>query len=157
MQVAFLLLDFEIAEMILLEKRRHAGPCGTTCFPFCPPSLAQCVTDPNIYLLTWSTWRWWPRAHQINFWCYLRGHHFLFVVEPSVTVSTCHYRTWHMSSLDRLHVCPTLLTELGRSHVKKIHINNNFVQHRGDISPHQPRYHDVAGWFNVTIEPDANR
>jgi hypothetical protein len=55
-----------------------------------------------------------------------------------------------------LPISPTPLTELGRSHVKKFHTNIYFVQHYGEISPHQPEYHDVAGWFNVIIEPDAD-
>jgi hypothetical protein len=46
---------------------------------------------------------------------------------------------------------------LGRDHVKKFHTNISFIQYRGEISPHQPGYHGVAGWLNVTIEPDANR
>jgi hypothetical protein len=57
----------------------------------------------------------------------------------------------------RLPISPTLLVELGRSHVKKFYTNNSFVQHRGEISPHQPGYQGVAGWFSVTMEPDANR
>jgi hypothetical protein len=39
-----------------------------------------------------------------------------------------------MSSLDRLHVCPTLLVELGRRHVKKFYTNICFIQHRGESS-----------------------
>jgi hypothetical protein len=50
----------------------------------------------------------------------------------------------------------TSLAKLGRSHVKKFHTNISFVQHHGEISPHQLGYHGVAGWFDVTIEPDAN-
>jgi hypothetical protein len=57
----------------------------------------------------------------------------------------------------RLCISPTSLAELGRSHVKKFHTNISFVQHHGEINPQQPGYHGVAGWFNVTIEPDANR
>jgi hypothetical protein len=62
-----------------------------------------------------------------------------------------------MSKLDRLHVCPISLTELERSHVKKFHTNIYFVQHRGESSPHQAGYHDLAGWFHITIEPNAYR
>jgi hypothetical protein len=60
-----------------------------------------------------------------------------------------------MSSLDRLHVYPTSLIELGRSHVKKFHTNIYFVQYRGESSPHQSGYHGLAGWFHITIELDA--
>jgi hypothetical protein len=56
----------------------------------------------------------------------------------------------------RLPISPTLLTKLSRSHVKKFHTNISFIQHLGEISPHQPRDHGVAEWFNVTIEPNAN-
>jgi hypothetical protein len=56
----------------------------------------------------------------------------------------------------RLPISPTSLAELGRSHVKKFHTIISFIQHHGEISPHQPGYHSVARWFNVTIEPDAN-
>jgi hypothetical protein len=60
-----------------------------------------------------------------------------------------------MSSLDRLHVCPTSLIKLGRNHVKKFLTNIYFVQHRGENGPHQPGYHGLASWFHITIEPDA--
>jgi hypothetical protein len=49
------------------------------------------------------------------------------------------------------------LAELVRSHIKKFHTNIYFVQHHGESSPHQTGYHGLAGLFNVTIEPDANR
>jgi hypothetical protein len=51
----------------------------------------------------------------------------------------------------------TLLTELRRSHVKKFHTNNCFIQHYGESSPHQPGYHGLASWFRIIIEPDAYR
>jgi hypothetical protein len=57
----------------------------------------------------------------------------------------------------RLPISPTLLAELGRSHVKNFYTNIYFVQHRGESSPHQSGYHILAGWFHITIEPDANR
>jgi hypothetical protein len=57
----------------------------------------------------------------------------------------------------RLPISSTLLAELGRWHVKKFHTNIYFVQHHGESSPHQSRYHGLAGWFRTTIEPDANR
>jgi hypothetical protein len=60
---------------------------------------------------------------------------------------------WEM----RLPISSTLLAELGRWHVKKFHTNIYFVQHHGESSPHQSRYHGLAGWFRTTIEPDANR
>jgi hypothetical protein len=57
----------------------------------------------------------------------------------------------------RLLISPTSLAELARSHIKKFHTNISFIQHHGEISPHHTGYHDVAGWFNVTKDPDANR
>jgi hypothetical protein len=57
----------------------------------------------------------------------------------------------------RLSISPTSLDELERSYVKKFHTNICFVQHCGESSPHQPGYHGLAGWFHITIEPDANR
>jgi hypothetical protein len=57
----------------------------------------------------------------------------------------------------RLLISPTSLAEFGRNHVKKFHTNIYFVQHYEKSSPHQPRYHGLAGWFHITIEPDANR
>jgi hypothetical protein len=56
----------------------------------------------------------------------------------------------------RLSISHTSLTKLGRSHVKKFYANNYYVQPRGESSPHQAGYHGPAGWFNITIEPDAN-
>jgi hypothetical protein len=126
-----------------------------TCLLISPTSLAQSGIDPHKYLLIWRTWRWWPRVHQINFYCYLGGHCFLFVVEPSITETACHCWIWPMGSLNRLHICPTSLAKLGRSHVKKFHTNIYFVQQRGESTPHQPEYHSLAGWFHITIEPDA--
>jgi hypothetical protein len=32
----------------------------------------------------------------------------------------------------------------------------SFVQHRGESSLHQSGYHDLAGWFHITIKPDVN-
>jgi hypothetical protein len=57
----------------------------------------------------------------------------------------------------RLPISPTSLTELRRSHAKKFYTNIYFIQHRGESSPHQSGYHGLAGWFHITIEPDANR
>jgi hypothetical protein len=51
--------------------------------------------------------------------------------------------------------CPTSLAEHGRRHVKKFHTNIYFVQNHGEISPHQPRYQGLAGWFDITIEHDV--
>jgi hypothetical protein len=56
-----------------------------------------------------------------------------------------------------LSISPTSIVELWRRHVKKFHVNIYFVQHCGESSPHQPPYHDFAGWFHITKEPDANR
>jgi hypothetical protein len=56
----------------------------------------------------------------------------------------------------RLPISTTPLAELGRSHVKKFHTNICFIQHHGESSRHQPGYHGLAGWFHITIEPDAN-
>jgi hypothetical protein len=53
-----------------------------------------------------------------------------------------------------LPISPNSLVELGRSHVKKFHTNISFVQHHGEINPHQLGYQGVTGWFNVTIEPE---
>jgi hypothetical protein len=55
-----------------------------------------------------------------------------------------------------LPISPTSLDELGRSHIKKFHINICFIQHRGESSPHQPVYHDFTSLFHIIIEPDAN-
>jgi hypothetical protein len=55
-----------------------------------------------------------------------------------------------------LPISLTSLAKLGRIHVKKFHTNISFIQHCGEISPHQLGHHGVGGWFNVTIEPDAN-
>jgi hypothetical protein len=52
-------------------------------------------------------------------------------------------------------ISPTSRVELRRIHVKKFHTNICFVQHHGESSPHQPRYHGLAGWFHITVEPDA--
>jgi hypothetical protein len=57
----------------------------------------------------------------------------------------------------RLLISPTSLAELGRSHVEKLHTNICFVQHHGESSPHQSGYYSLAGWFHITIEPNANR
>jgi hypothetical protein len=57
----------------------------------------------------------------------------------------------------RLPNSPTSLTEPGRNHVKKFYVNIYFVQHHRESSPHQPRYHGLASWFHITIDPDANR
>jgi hypothetical protein len=57
----------------------------------------------------------------------------------------------------RLPISHTTLAVLGRSHVKKFHTYICFIQHRGESSPYQPGYHSLAGWFHITIEPDANR
>jgi hypothetical protein len=54
-------------------------------------------------------------------------------------------------------ISPTSLGEHGRSNINKFHTNICFVQHCGESSPHQPGYHGLAGWFNITIEPDAYR
>jgi hypothetical protein len=52
---------------------------------------------------------------------------------------------WETSSLffmqlskreTRLPISPTSLTKLGRSHVKKFHLNICFIQHSGESSPH---------------------
>jgi hypothetical protein len=51
----------------------------------------------------------------------------------------------------RLPITPTLLIELGRSNVKKFHINICFIQHCGESSHHQLVYHNLAGWLNITI------
>jgi hypothetical protein len=56
-----------------------------------------------------------------------------------------------------LPISPTWLVEFGRGHVKKFHTNICFVQHHEESSPHQRMYHGLAGWFHITIEPDANR
>jgi hypothetical protein len=56
----------------------------------------------------------------------------------------------------RLPISPTSLAELGRSHVKKFHTNIYFIQHRGESCPHLSGYHSPAGWFHITVEPDAN-
>jgi hypothetical protein len=56
-----------------------------------------------------------------------------------------------------LPISLTSLAKLGRSHVKKFHINMCFVQHRGKSSPHQPGYNSLASRFHIIIEPDANR
>jgi hypothetical protein len=71
------------------------------------------------------------------------------VISPGAVASKGHNSDFPIS--------PTSLVEHGRSNVKKFHTNICFVQHRGDSSPHQPWYHGLAGWFNVTIEPDAYR
>jgi hypothetical protein len=55
-----------------------------------------------------------------------------------------------------LQIGPTSLTELGRSNVKKFHTNIYFLQDRGESSLHQPGYHSLASWFNITIEPNEN-
>jgi hypothetical protein len=39
----------------------------------------------------------------------------------------------------QLHVCPTLLTEIGRNHVKKFHTNFGVVQSYGSSSPSSAR------------------
>jgi hypothetical protein len=54
-----------------------------------------------------------------------------------------------------LHVCPTLLAEIGRSHVKKFHTNFGVVQRHGECSSSLVRYQGIAGWFDITLEPDA--
>jgi hypothetical protein len=56
----------------------------------------------------------------------------------------------------RLLINPISLAELERSHVKKFRINIYFVQHNGESSPHQSGYHNLAGWFHITIELNAN-
>jgi hypothetical protein len=57
-----------------------------------------------------------------------------------------------------LPISPTSLGKLVRSNVKKFHTNICFVQHSGETSPHQSQgCHSLAGWFNVTIEPDEYR
>jgi hypothetical protein len=77
---------------------------------------------------------------QINFWCF-RGRHFFIQLSKRGT---------------RLPISPTSLIELGRRHVKKFYTNICFVQHYGESSPHQSGYHDLADWFHITIDPDAN-
>jgi hypothetical protein len=47
------------------------------------------------------------------------------------------------------------LIKLGRSHAKKFHTNIGFVQCHGESSHHQPGHKGLAGWFDITIEPDA--
>jgi hypothetical protein len=53
--------------------------------------------------------------------------------------------------------CPTSLAELGKNHVEKFHANICFIQCHRESCPHQPGYHDLVGWFDITIEPDAYR
>jgi hypothetical protein len=56
-----------------------------------------------------------------------------------------------------LSISPISIAELWRSHVKKFHVNIYFIQHHGESSPHPLAYRSLAGWFHITIEPDANR
>jgi hypothetical protein len=32
----------------------------------------------------------------------------------------------------------------------------SFIQHRGESSPHQARYHGLIGWFHIAIEFNVN-
>jgi hypothetical protein len=54
-----------------------------------------------------------------------------------------------------LPITPISLAELGRSHVKKFRANIYFIKYHGESSPHQSGY-NLAGWFHITIESDAN-
>jgi hypothetical protein len=71
-----------------------------------------------------------------------REFNFIYLWTPSFSFcgAYCHRARLPLPNVvheqPRLHVCPTLLIEIGRSHVKKFHINFGVVQHRGQSSPH---------------------
>jgi hypothetical protein len=55
-----------------------------------------------------------------------------------------------------LSISLTSLVELVRNHLKNFYTNIYFIQQHRESSPHQPGYHGLDGWFNITIELDAN-
>jgi hypothetical protein len=50
-----------------------------------------------------------------------------------------------------LSISPTSLIESGTGLYKYL------LTSSAESSPHQPMYRSFAGWFHITIEPDANR
>jgi hypothetical protein len=109
----------------------------------CPTPLAESGTSLQNYLLTSSAlMRWLTWIDKTNFWCFYGRHHLLFMQLNKR--ETC------------LLISTTSLSELGRRHIKKFYTNIFFIQHRGKSSPHQSGYHGLAGWFHITIEPNAN-